>query len=191
MVGSVRPALAALVLLPLAAACTPDRPPSGTSVPPPVASVAPSTPTPTASPTPSQQELSAQAEKAYRTASEEMQKLLVSGGQSEASPLLRSVTTGLALSKYESLLQDQKARGYTVTGQGKVTTKSMPGATSKDYDPRLTLKVCDDWSAMTWTEAGRTAQGYPTQGWAYGRVIEGKVKIVDVVTAKVDRCDLS
>lgn len=191
MVGSVRPALAALVLLPLAAACTPDRPPSGTSVPPPVASVAPSTPSPTASPTPSQLELSAQAEKAYRTASEEMERLGRAGGASEATPLLRSVVAERALVKYETLLKDQKRRGYTVSGRGTIHTAPKPGATSRDYDPRLSLQVCDDRSAITWSEGGKTNSGYPVQGWAYSRIIDGKVMVVDVETSKVEKCDVS
>ncbi len=188
---STRTALAALVLLPLAAACTPDRPPTGTSVPPPVTSVAPDPPTPSASPTPSQEELSAQAEKAYRTASEEMERLGRAGGADEASPLLRTVVTERALVKYETLLKDQKRRGYTVTGRGTTYVLPKPGATSKDYDPRLSLEVCDDRSAVTWSEGGKTNSGYPVQGWVYGRVIDGKVMIVDVVTAKVEKCALS
>lgn len=189
---SARPSLAAMLLVPLAVACTPDRPPSELGVPPPpTVGTAPVSPSPTASPTPSQQELSAQAETAYRTASEELERLMLAGGATEASPTLRSVTAELALSKFAAVLKDQKERGYTVSGRARTHTKPAPGTTSRDYDPRLTIQVCNDRSSMSWTEDGQEVQGYAVSGWAYGRVIEGKVMITDVVTEKVERCDLS
>lgn len=193
--------LAVSLLVPLAAACTPKQPPSTTGVPPPATSQAPSSPTPNASPTPtpspspsptpSQQDLSAQAEKAYRTASGEFERLAREGGTSEASPVLRSVAAERALLKYVALLNNQKERRYTVTGTGQIHTKPQPGSVSYDSDPRLSLQVCDDRSAVRWTEGGQTMPGYPVQGWAYGRLIDGKVMIVDVETSRVERCDLS
>ncbi|WP_133625574.1 hypothetical protein [Enemella evansiae] len=177
------------MLLPLAAACTPDRPPTGTSVPPPVTSVAPDPPTPSASPTPSQEELSAQAEKAYRTAFDEMERMAVAGGADDVSDVIKGVAAERFLVKYRTGLQDQKKRGYTVEGRGTTRVKATPGLVSLDYDPQLTLRICEDRTKTTWTEGGVTEKGTRTVGYVYGRVIDSRVKVVDIVSEVVDSCD--
>lgn len=159
------------------------------TAPPPTASQVPASPSPTASPTPSQQELSAAAEKAYRTAFDEMERLAVAGGADDVSDVVKGVAAERFLVKYRTILEDQRHRGYSVQGTGSTRVRAAPGSTINDYDPRLTLRICEDRTGTTWTEDGHTDNGTLTLGYVYGRVIHSKVMVVDIVSEDVQACD--
>ncbi|OYO10584.1 hypothetical protein CGZ94_16365 [Enemella evansiae] len=105
------------------------------------------------------------------------------------SDVIKGVAAERFLVKYRGILQDQKKRGYTVRGTGTTRVLATPGSTSSDYDPRLTIRICEDRTGTTWTEAGQTEAGTKTMGHVYGRVINSRVMLVDIVSEEVDSCD--
>ena len=128
----------------LAAACTPDQPPTVTPTPT-------ATPSATPSATPTETDIERQmrldweaAEKAYRLSIAEVNRL-ARQGETEASPTLKRVSSGAYLEVQLSSLGGIKSRGWRLKGEITVVGVARMGgwnATSLD------LVACEDNS--TW-----------------------------------------
>jgi hypothetical protein len=143
---------AALAGCALVAACTPEAPPTQTSTPAaPASSTVPSaSPTPSATPTETEIERRQRldfdaAEKAYRTAVAESDRIAQRGGASEPTRLLRSVAAGDYLKVQVNSLKFLKSRRWRTTGSITIVAVGPAGGWRAD---RLQLTACEDNS--TW-----------------------------------------
>lgn len=187
-----RSAASVLVVLLAVVGCTakpasgqPDHAPS--SAPPP----APVSLSPTPSPTPSQEELSRQAQAAYQIAFDEYERLARAGGAEEPSAKMLEVEEGLYLQQDLALLKYQKDQGVKVEGDPSVTkSRPVPSASKGGSDERLTLQICEDRRASRAVYSdGRQGPNRLWQGFVYGKLVNGTVKLTDVDTKEVQRCD--
>ena len=131
----------------LVAACTPDQPPAVTPTPTPAA-----TPSPTPSATPTETDIERQmrldwqaAEKAYRTAVAEGDRLARKGGVTKATPELRAVSTGEFLDLQLISLNLLKSRKWQFQGSVTIFSVKRAGGWSR---ATLELLACEDNS--TW-----------------------------------------
>lgn len=151
----------------------------------PIGSVAPS---PTASPTPSQEELSAEAERVYRTFFAEWKRLEREGGADEPTQVMLDNGAEIYLESVMKGLRLQKAEGIHVEGPPALTTvRASPGPTDKG-DPRYTLTVCEDYTGSYASNESGGAPGRLIQGKVYLRNIGGRLKLVSAATEEVTRC---
>ncbi|GAB3622650.1 hypothetical protein GCM10027418_07320 [Mariniluteicoccus endophyticus] len=169
------------------AACTPSP---AQPTPTPTATSTPAA-TPTTSPTLSAEDLSKQAGQAYETAFAEFERLSRAGGADQPTAKMLEVETDLYLKQDMALLQNQRATKFKV--QGTPSTAKWRPATDQaknGSDQRLTIQICEDrrGSAAVYAD-GRREESTLAQGYAYAKIIDGKVKLVDVDTKKVERCD--
>lgn len=148
-------------------------------------------PTPTPSPTPSQEELTKKAQAAYQIAFDEYERLARAGGADKPSPKMLEVEEGLYLEQDIALLRYQKEQGVKVEGgPSHSKSRSVPSASKGDSDVRLTLQICEDRRASRAVyRDGRNGQNRLWQGFVYGKLVDGKVKLTDVDTKEVERCD--
>jgi hypothetical protein len=138
---------AAIAGFALVAACTPDPEPTTTSTP-----ASPSTASSTPSATPTETEIERQqrmdweaAEKAYRAAIAESDRIARSGGADQATPQLRSVATSKYLDAQIDSLRFLKARKWRIRGSISVLgVRPTGGWTAR----QLELLACEDNS--TW-----------------------------------------
>ncbi|HHV20546.1 MAG TPA: hypothetical protein GXZ30_03275 [Propionibacterium sp.] len=149
------------------------------------------TPQTTPSTEPTQEELSAQAEQAYRAFFNEWKRLELEGGADEPTPILLENGAEKYLEGVMLFLREQKAIGYTVDGEMPTTqVVPRPGETDQESDPRLTLAVCED-STLSWhtDDLGRH-QGTRSQGLVFLRIVDGRPKVVWANTDVVETCAL-
>ena len=131
----------------LVAACTPEPGPTTTPTPAPSATASP---TPSATPTETEIERQQRldwdaAERAYRKAVAESDRVARAGGATEPTQALTAVTTGNYLKLQQQILNDLKERGQRVTGGVTVVYVGRDGGYRPD---RLRLVTCEDNS--TW-----------------------------------------
>lgn len=151
-------------------ACTPAG--SGVQPTPSPIVVPESTPSPVASATPSQEELSAEAERVYRTFFNEWKRLDREGGADEPSQILRDNGDGLYLEAVAEHLRGYKSRGTRYEGPDpKLTVSPAPGTISGDGegDPRFTLAVCEDYRDGWIVERGSRRPGVLIRGSSTSR----------------------
>lgn len=147
-------------------------------------------PTPTPSPTPSQEELTKKAQAAYQIAFDEFERLSREGGADKPSAKMLEVEDPGYLDQDMALLRNQKTSGYRVEGR-MPTTRSRPavGASKSGSDERLTLQVCEDRRGEVAVRAdGLRIQSKLAEGFVYGKLVNGKVRLVDVDTKEVSQC---
>ncbi|TDO93327.1 hypothetical protein [Enemella evansiae] len=147
--------------------------------------------TPSASPTPSQEELTKQAQAAYQIAFDEFERLSREGGADQPSAKMLEVEDPGYLDLDMAFLRDQKAVGYRVEGAPATTkSRSVPSAEKSGSDRRLTLQVCEDrrGSSAVYPN-GATERNRLWQGFVYGKLVNGRVKLVDIETSEVQQCD--
>lgn len=147
--------------------------------------------TPSASPTPSQEELTKKAQAAYQIAFDEYERLARAGGADQPSAKMLEVEEGRYLEQDMALLSYQKKEGIKVVG-GQTMTRSRPApsASKGGSDERLTLQICEDRrpSRAVYPD-GREGPNRLWQGFAYGKIVDGKVKLTDIDTKEVQQCD--
>ena len=101
------------------------------------------TPQTTPSTDPTQEELSAQAEQAYRAFFNEWKRLELEGGAAEPTPILLANGAEKYLEGVMLFLRGQKALGYAVDGEVPATqVVPRPGETGREGGPRVTLAGC-------------------------------------------------
>ncbi|WP_432559968.1 hypothetical protein [Granulicoccus sp. GXG6511] len=145
----------------------------------------------TASRTPSQEELSAQAEQAYRAFFNEWKRLEFLGGADEPTPTLLENGAGKYLEGVMLFLRDQKSTGYVVQGEmPTATVVPRPGEAELGSDPRLTLAVCEDSRSSWHTDSRGRHEGTLSQGLAYVNIVDGRMKVVWANTEVVQACAL-
>lgn len=177
--------LAVLVLV----GCTPTGP-GAQPTPTPIV-VPESTPGPVASATPSQEELSAEAERVYRTFFNEWIRLEREGGAEEPTQILKDNGAALYLAGVRALLRDSYEREVRYEGPDPVVTvKANPGSGSPDTDsdPRLTLTVCEDSSGGWTVGPGSSQPGVVAEGQIYLAYVGDRMKVVDANLQQVDAC---
>lgn len=140
----------------LVAACNPDPGPTISPSPTPV--VSSTSATPSASPTETdierQQRLDWEAaEKAYRTAIAESDRIAQNGGASKPTQLLASVATGKYLDAQVGSLKYLKSRGWRVKGSIKIVGVRRVGGWSAR---QLQLLTCEDNSTWRMLDAKGT-----------------------------------
>ncbi|WP_425307781.1 hypothetical protein AADG42_03175 [Ammonicoccus fulvus] len=177
--------LAVLVLV----GCTPTGP--GVQPTPTPIVVPESTPGPVASATPSQEELSAEAERVYRTFFAEWKRLEREGGADEPTQILKDNGAGRYLDGVVLMLRHQKEQGVEVSGPlPEVKVRPAPGDSKDNADPRYTLEVCEDYSAGEYRDESGVHAGQLLQGNVYLGHVDGQLKVVWAVTEEVERCDI-
>lgn len=148
-------------------------------------------PTPTTTSTPSQEELSAQAEQAYRAFFTEWTRLEREGGADEPTQVLLDNGAGKYLDGVMALLRDQKATGRQVGGAPpQLTVVPAPGGDFEGIDPRLTLQVCEDHREAWFEDQSGRRAGQLVQGTVYLGFVDGRIKATGASTKVVDRCTL-
>ncbi|MDO5681619.1 MAG: hypothetical protein Q4G46_02155 [Propionibacteriaceae bacterium] len=158
-------------------------PPSGVA-PTPSVIAAPATPK-----EPTQEELSAEAERVYRTFFDEVTRLEREGGALEPTQILLDNGTGKYLDANMAILREQVASGETVGGPlPTVTVKPAPGGNFSGVDPRLTLYVCEDSSQGWFQDSEGTYQGGIGDGNIYLGRVDGRMKIMASDMKLVDEC---
>ncbi len=181
-----------LVVLALVA-CTPTGSGVESSPTPIVVPEGTGTPSPAVSSTPSQEELSAEAERVYRTFFNEWKRLDREGGADEPSQILRDNGDGLYLEAVAQHLRGYKSRGTRYEGPDpKLTVSPAPGTISGDGegDPRFTLAVCEDYRDGWIVEGDSRRPGVLIRGVVYLAEIDGRLKVVDGDTGGARSCDL-
>lgn len=176
-----------LVVLALVA-CTPTG--SGVESPTPIV-VPESTPGPVASATPSQEELSAEAERVYRTFFAEWKRLEREGGADEPTQILKDNGGSLYLAAVTESLRSFKARDVRYEGPDpQLTVSPAPGTISAagEGDPAYTLTVCEDYRDAWVVEAGSQRPGILVTGTLYFAQVDGRLKVVDGDTHRSDSC---
>ena len=130
----------------LVAACTPDQPPAVTPTPTPSV-----TPSPTRSATPTETDIERRmrldweaAEKAYRSAISEGDRLARQGGTSKATPALKTVATGDFLDLQLLNLRLLKSRGWRFEGGVTILAVRRGGGW---HSTELNLLSCEDNSS--------------------------------------------
>lgn len=149
------------------------------------------TPQTTPSTEPTQEELSAQAEQAYRAFFNEWKRLQFAGGADEPTQVMRNTAGPEYLEGVMKLLRDQRVNQITVTGDFPTTTVvAAPGGDFEGMDPRLTLMVCEDHSNLESHEDGLSRTGDTLEGTVYLDFIDGRPKVVGGVTRPVEVCSI-
>jgi hypothetical protein len=144
-VGGCGVALAATLLM---SGCTPESVPTPSNSPTPVmgASASPyPTPTPTENAQERQQRLDFEAaEKAYLSANKEFQRLLMSGGASEPTKILRETTAGGHRKALMNALRTVEQNGWRTDRASSLTVIANGG-----WSPtKLVLTSCEDTTAV-------------------------------------------
>lgn len=168
-------------------ACTPAG--SGVQPTPTPIVVPESTPSPVASATPSQEELSAEAERVYRTFFNEWIRLEREGGAEEPTQILKDNGSERYVDAIMTFLSDQKAQGVTVEGPlPSLSIRPAPGSPYGSADPRMTIEVCEDHRAG-WSDDGSGKQpGKLVHGLVFLGVVSDRTKVVWSQTEVVDEC---
>jgi hypothetical protein len=172
----------------LVAACTPNQPPASTSTPPDTA-----TASPTGSATPTETDIERQmrldweaAEKAYRSAISEGDRLAREGGASKATPTLRAVSTGEFLELQLLNLRVLKSRGWRFEGGVTIISVRRDGGW---HSTELNLLSCEDNSSWrVFDRHGRdvTPQNQPDYVQSLTvKKVGNAWKVSDVYTKKV------
>lgn len=133
-------------------------------------------------------ELQRQAEDAQHAAFNERARLTGRGGALEPTDELRLHADGVYLELVMAGLREQYHDGFRVEGSPTTMATAAPGESRNGSDPRLTMDVCEDNVATTFSEGGRLFNGIPYQGKVYAKVIDGRVKLVDATMKAVDSC---
>ena len=177
-----------LVVLALVA-CTPTG--SGVESSPTPIVVPEGTPSPAVSSTPSQEELSAEAERVYRTFFNEWIRLEREGGADEPTQILVENGAEGYLEGVSLMLKEQRQRGETAGGPLPiVTVKPDPGMSAEGSDPRLTLAVCEDHSAGWYRDEDGQRLGLLLQGRVFLKEIDAQFRVVWARTKEVQKCEL-
>ena len=148
-------------------------------------------PTPTPSPTPSQEELTKKAQAAYQIAFDEFERLSREGGADKPSAKMLEVEDPGYLDLDMAFLRDQKAAGYRVEGApARTKSRSVPSAEKSGSDRRLTLQVCEDRRGSSAVYPNGTRERNRLwQGFVYGKLVDGRVRLVGIETSEVQQCD--
>lgn len=159
-----------------------------TPVPPPTASESTPTP-PSATPSLSQEELSAQAEQAYRAFFAEWVRLQRLGGTETATTAMTQNAAGAYLEAVLMLLKEQQDQGVKAGGPPpELTVTPAPGSGAEGSDPRLTLNVCEDNSRGWYEDESGRYEGGIAEGTVYLQFLDGRPKVVFGETESVQSC---
>ncbi|OYO19287.1 hypothetical protein CGZ93_12955 [Enemella dayhoffiae] len=132
-----------------------------------------------------------QVQAAYQIAFDEFERLSREGGADQPSAKMLEVEEPGYLDQDMAFLRDQKATGYKVVGEPAITrSRSVPSVEKSGSDRRLTLQVCEDrrGSSAVFRD-GKTERNRLWQGFVYAKAFSGRVKLVDIDTSEVERCD--
>lgn len=132
--------------------------------------------------------LRGEAEKAQRAVFAERTRLANAGGADEPTDQLSLYASGAYLDLAMASLREQKRNGTVGQGTSKTVIKSVPGETRPGADPRLTMEVCEDNSAATFTTGGATYQASSAKGPVFAAVLDGHVKLVGANMVEVESC---
>ncbi|NNG18972.1 hypothetical protein HJ590_05175 [Naumannella sp. ID2617S] len=131
-----------------------------------------------------------QVQAAYQIAFDEFERLSREGGADQPSAKMLEVEEGLYLEQDMALLQDQKKTGYKVEGKPSTSrSRAAAGAVKGDSDPRLTIQVCEDRrGSFSVNPDGRRVEDRLSEGYVYAKLVNGRVKLVNVDTSEVAQC---
>lgn len=137
------------------------------------------------------QRLQAQMVESFWMQLREGDRIFAEGGVDEPTPVLKQSTSGPYLDFWMQHFRAWKERGNRTEGSRAARIRISSGPGKEGLDPRLVAEYCEDSSAsMTITADGREVRdGTRVKGLLYGKVIEGRVKIVDADSDVVDSCE--
>lgn len=133
--------------------------------------------------------LQVEAERSVRTALSQEEHLAGMPGVGRPGPLFNQVTAGEYRESVIGNLDYQRDHGIGVTGRSKVSVVSEPGDRHPGSDPRLTMRVCVDSSAMRFTDEGLEYYGHSSRGLLYSAVVDGRVKVVSAHMLRAASCN--
>lgn len=129
-----------------------------------------------------------QAEDAQHAAFAERGRLTSLGRALEPTPELELHASGTYLELAMAGLREQYRDGFRVEGSPATMVTSAPGESRHGSDPRLTMDVCEDNVAATFSNGGRLFHGIPYQGKVFAAIVDGRVKLVDATMQAVESC---
>lgn len=133
-------------------------------------------------------DLQRQAEDAQHAAFAERGRLTSLGGALEPTEELKLHASGVYLELVMAGLRDQYRDGFRVEGSPATMVTASPGESRQGSDARLTMEVCEDNVAATFSSGGRLFTGIPYQGKVFAAIVDGRVKLVDATMKAVESC---
>ncbi len=137
------------------------------------------------------QRLQAEFVEAYWTYLREEDRITAEGGVDEPTSILKQTTAEAFLEERMSSFRGWKSQGMKSSGQTRSWIRLAPGDAHESSDPRLTARICQDGrdTVTTLADGTQVREGRVVQATIFGKVLDGRPKIVYGDGEVVDKCE--